>query len=57
MKRTEPVPEPALELDEEPGSRLARLRAYAGENAGTVALIAVVAVIELFIVVMLVRAL
>jgi competence ComEA-like helix-hairpin-helix protein len=42
---------------DEPRSPVARVRAFATENAGNAALIAVIALIELFIVVMLVRAL
>jgi competence ComEA-like helix-hairpin-helix protein len=50
-------PNPARQLAAEPRSRVARLRAFATENVGNALLIALIAVVELAIVVMLVRAL
>ena len=49
--------EPALELHEEPGSPVARLRAFATENVGNALLIGLIVVVELVIIVLLVRAL
>ena len=49
--------EPALELHHEPGSPVARLRAFATENVGNAVLIGLIVVVELFIIFMLVRAL
>jgi competence ComEA-like helix-hairpin-helix protein len=52
-----PRPDPARQLAAEPRSRVSRLRAFATENVGNALLIALIAVVELVIVVMLVRAL
>lgn len=52
-----PRPGPPRQLAAEPRSRVARLRAFATENVGNALLIALIAVVELVIVVMLVRAL
>jgi competence ComEA-like helix-hairpin-helix protein len=51
------APAEAPEPRDEPRSPVGRVRAFATENAGNAALIAVIAVVELFIIVMLVRAL
>ena len=47
----------APEPDEEPGSPVARLWAFATENVGNAALIGLIVLVELFIILMLVRAL
>ena len=47
----------APEPDEEPGSPVARLWAFATENVGNAVLIGLIIVVELFIILMLVRAL
>ncbi|MEZ0283819.1 MAG: ComEA family DNA-binding protein [Thermoleophilia bacterium] len=47
----------APEPDEEPGSPLARLWAFATENVGNAVLIGLIVLVELFIILMLVRAL
>jgi competence ComEA-like helix-hairpin-helix protein len=52
-----PRPDPARQLAAEPRSRVSRLRAFATENVGNALLIALIAVVEFVIVVMLVRAL
>jgi competence ComEA-like helix-hairpin-helix protein len=52
-----PPPAPATEIAARPRSPVARLLAFATENVGNAALIAVIALVELFIGVMLVRAL